>query len=128
MRLPRPVRRRNSIVLTSLVDVMFVLLFFFMLAASAVERRAVSIGMPVTPQGEGSESRVLRLDLLSATHWTLNDAPLEPAALDSRLRDSAAREVLIRPATGVPVQTLADALTTVRDSGLVLRLARIEAP
>lgn len=127
MRLPRPVRRRNSIVLTSLVDVMFVLLFFFMLAASAVERRAIGIGMPVAADSPDAR-RVLRLDLLSATRWTLDDASLAPAELRSRLRGASAGEVLVRPAKGVPVQALTDALTAVRDSGLAPRLARLEAP
>lgn len=127
MRLPRPVRRRNSIVLTSLVDVMFVLLFFFMLAASAVERRAVSIGMPSAALG-GSDARMLRLDLLGTRQWLLDDVLVVPERLRERLRDSAARQVLIRPASGVPVQALADALTAVRDSGLELRLARGDAP
>lgn len=127
MRLPRPVRRRNSIVLTSLVDVMFVLLFFFMLAASAVERRGVSIGMPWAAAVR-DERPALRLDLLSARQWLLNDVPVLPENLREYLRKSTAREVLIRPASGVSVQTLSDALSAVRDSGLKLRLARRQPP
>lgn len=128
MRLPRPVRRRQSIVLTSLVDVMFVLLFFFLLAASAVERRGIGIGMP-TAQGEGTAaSSSLELDLLGPERWTLAGRAMLPVQLSERLTEATAGEVLIRIAPGVPVQALTDALTTVRQSGRPLRLAKLEAP
>ncbi len=126
MRLPRPVRRRNSIVLTSLVDVMFVLLFFFMLAASAVERRGIGIGMPTS--GDGPVAALpLELDLFGPTRWTLGGTSLAPSQLRERLNEAPTGEVLIRTAPGVSVQALTDALTTVRESGRGLRLARLEA-
>lgn len=126
MRLPRPERRRHSIVLTSLVDVMFVLLFFFMLAASAVERRAVSVGLPTVSRGAGAD-RELRLDLASEDGWMLDGEGVAPADLSARLRDTAQKRVLIQVAPGLRVQTLTDAITQVRDSGKDLRLARMGA-
>lgn len=128
MRLPRPVRRRHSIVLTSLVDVMFVLLFFFMLAASAVERRAIGIGMPVSDDAGPVASSRLELDLLGPTQWTLGGTPLRPSQLRPMLIEAVAGEVLIRTAPGVPVQALTDALTAVRESGRTLRLVRLGVP
>lgn len=128
MQLPRPVRRRNSIVLTSLVDVMFVLLFFFMLAASAVERRAITVGLPVAAGATSGTVGVARLDLIEAGHWTLDGAALGPAELTGRLRDSSPRQVQIRPYPGVPAQALVDALGTVRAAGIELRLLAGPAP
>lgn len=128
MELPRPVRRRNSIVLTSLVDVMFVLLFFFMLAASAVERRAVNIGLPASAGAQPNADRLARLELVGSSDWRLDGQAIGPADLESRLRESGARRVLVVPTAGVPVQALTDAVMAVRASGLDLRLGRTPSP
>lgn len=122
MNLPRPTRRRHSIVLTSLVDVMFVLLFFFMLAASAVERRAVDIGLPLPAGSAPALADELRLDLHTASRWTLDGQDVAPDALGARLRESSARRVRVVPMSGVPAQALVDALGAVRAAGLELRL------
>jgi biopolymer transport protein ExbD len=128
MQLPRPVRRRHSIVLTSLVDVMFVLLFFFMLAASATDRRSLAIGLPVSAGAATQAGRELQLDLLSAERWVLQGAEVEPRQLSAQLQVSGATQVRLQVAAGVPVQVLVDALAAVRDSGLAPRLQEVAAP
>lgn len=122
MRLPRPMRRSHSIVLTSLVDVMFVLLFFFMLAASTVDRRALSIGLPAEGGTDSASMRELRLELASDARWTLDGQPVTASDLDTRLRQASVSRIRVIPATGVKVQVLTDALMIVRAVGLELRL------
>lgn len=128
MHLPRATRRSQSIVMTSLVDVMFVLLFFFMLAASAVERRAIQIGLPAVAGPAPVDARELRLELHAPTRWILDGQPITPADLDARLRQSDAARIRVIPEVGVPVQVLADALMTVRARGMELRLGREIGP
>lgn len=124
MQLPRRPRRRSSIVLTALVDVMFVLLFFFMMVAGADERRHITLGLPALASAPPSDrlSRVL-LDLISAEQWQLQDRAVAPADLESALRASGAARVLIRAASGVPVQALTDALGAARAADVEPNLA-----
>lgn len=119
MRIESPVRRRSLISLTPLIDVVFILLVFFMLASSFLDWRAIDLDMP-PPHEYGLEADH-SLEVLIAADGTLT---LEGEALarDALVREVAAavrsepeRAVIVRPAGEVRLQTMVD---------LVERLAR----
>jgi len=56
MQLARKPRRRNTIVLTSLVDVLFVLLFFFMLVTTFADWRSWSISPTAHREAETAKA------------------------------------------------------------------------
>ncbi len=116
-RLARRPRRRQLISLTPLIDVVFILLVFFMLASSFLDWRSIELNTPGTNQGgerlEGSLLIDIRPDGLR-----LSGEALSPEALILRVRELLAKDpeqrILVRPADGVVMQetvTLLDSLS-----------------
>jgi biopolymer transport protein ExbD len=116
----RPTARLIS--LTPLIDVVFILLVFFMLAASFLDWRAVDLtvssGVTATPAAGAAIVIGLRADGSVA----VDAATVEPAALRptlaTRLAADRARPVVIRSDTGVPLQRAIDTLDLVRALGV----------
>lgn len=122
MRIARPARRKNSIVITSLVDVMFVLLFFFMLASSYLDWGSVDVNVG----GADSKStmpvpgHVHHLQLLPHHQFTLDGKPVALSQLPSMLERDA--RVIVQPQDGVPLQQMIDAIDQLKATGLALTL------
>lgn len=122
MRIARPARRKNSIVITSLVDVMFVLLFFFMLASSYLDWGAVDVNIG------GGELRttlpvpghVHQLQLLPGAQLRLDGKSVALSQLVSTLeRDS---RVIVQPQAGVPLQEMTAVIDQLKAAGVRLTL------
>lgn len=98
-------RTRRALALTPLIDVIFLLLLFFMLTTSF----APEVDLPLAPArtGPSAPSRPAFLDL-GPDRMHLNAAPLDPAGLPAAL--AAETAVLIRLQTGVTAQRLIDVL------------------
>jgi biopolymer transport protein ExbD len=121
MRPDRSSLRRRSLALTSLIDVIFILLLFFLLTSTFTrygELAVTSAGAGTSAPGETAPI-LLRL---SADRLTLNG---EPGALDglpdalARFRPEDARRVplLVSLEAGVSAQRLVDALALLRRIG-----------
>lgn len=99
--------RRQLISLTPLIDVVFILLVFFMLASSFLDWRSIVLSAPsagassapmegallveVRPQGLRLSGRPLGLDELEAR-------------VRARLADKPDQSIFVKPAAGVPLQ------------------------
>ncbi len=117
-------RKRHGVTelnITPLIDVVFILLVFFMLATSFARYRLISIEAP-------EETRVVRdaeaaiVVLLQADGSLLYDGdPLDPEDLAGAVARiialDPARSFLIRPEDGVPLQRAIDVYGTVRAAG-----------
>lgn len=105
----RPRRRRGAISLTPLIDVVFILIVFFMLASSFSDWHSVMLDAPVRSSGasaaDGAFVVELRPDgiLLSGEAVTAEQVV---ARLGSRLARTPDRRVLLKSAAGVSVQDL----------------------
>jgi biopolymer transport protein ExbD len=117
----RAPRRRLRISLTPLIDVVFILLVFFMLASSFLDERAFQVAAPAARLGGQSLEGALLIELRQ-DGLRLAGQPVTPAQLDARLGEHAARNpgqrVLIRPAPGVPLQQAVTLLDRVIADGL----------
>lgn len=125
MRIARPARRKNSIVITSLVDVMFVLLFFFMLASSYLDWGAVDVNI-----GGGDSKNTLpvpghvhQLQLLPGAQLRLDGKPVVLSQLVATLERDA--RVVIQPQAGVPLQELISVIDPLKAAGVSLTLGRV---
>ena len=100
-------RRRNLISLTPLIDVVFILLVFFMLASSFLDWRSISLDAPKQTGGAMSLERALlievRKDGLRLDGETMSMDRLVTRA-SATLKRKPDRAVLVRPDDGVPVQ------------------------
>jgi len=132
MQLDLPRRpRRNPIGLTPLIDVVFILLLFFMLASSLTRLHAlpVRVGGEVADAGASAdvERDLLRLRIFADGSLDLDGTPLTLAelrsALSSRLQDRTDARLELLPADDVALQRLLLVLDETATAGLpVLRL------
>ena len=83
-------RRRTSLVpnLTPLIDIVFLLLVFFMLTSHFVQEQATDIDLPVADSGEAvGEDDQLELLINAEGRFLLDDHFVEPDSLESLLRE-----------------------------------------
>lgn len=114
--------RRPRIALTSLVDVVFILLFFFMLASHFLDWRALPVDLAPVREAPASPVAAPKLVvvLLADDSLRVGGAPIDRAALLARI--DAGRELIVVPARGATVQQLVDLLDELAPSGARLRL------
>lgn len=119
-------RRRQLISLTPLIDVVFILLVFFMLASSFLDWRSIDLNTPGTNRGGERLEGSLLIDI-RPEGLRLGGQTLTPDALIARVQELLARQpdrrILIRPAEGVVMQetvTLLDRLTAAGATDLSL--------
>lgn len=112
-------RRRAAISLTPLIDVVFILLVFFMLASSFLDWRTVRVEAAEAGAGPASEGALLVG--VSADGLSLGGRPVAEADLRDRLKsllaEDPARRVTLRPAPGTPLQATVDALDLLAAAG-----------
>ena len=122
----RPARRRTVIGLTPLIDIVFILIVFFMLASSFFSWRSVLLDAPVRPGGASAMNGALLVELrpdglrLSGEAVTADQLV---SRLSARLVRKPGQRVLVKPAVGVSVQdvvSLVDRLAAAGVSGLSL--------
>ncbi|MFN4262596.1 MAG: ExbD/TolR family protein [Thioalkalivibrionaceae bacterium] len=124
--------RRALISLTPLIDVVFILLVFFMLVSSFVHQAALPLSTPIESRTATSvESPPLQVILrtpgrveLNGNDYALDDLSL---ALSAALADHPTRAVTLRVRDSVSVQATVAALDILRAVGPdILNLRRLE--
>lgn len=124
----RQLRRPEvSINLTPLIDVVFLLLIFFMISASFSEMTQLVVDLPEAEGVAEATDTALMLSIDATGSMTLNG---EPVSSDPQRLSEAIRQH-IRGNTDIPVTLSADAMTphqyvvTAMDVAAQLRLARL---
>lgn len=116
---PRPSERLIS--LTPLIDVVFILLIFFMLASSFLDWRTVDLSVSSGVGAETSAQRAILVSLRSDGSVAVGSEPVATQTLRSvmteKLADDSERRVVIRSDPGVPLQRAVDTLDLVRSIG-----------
>lgn len=118
-----------SISLTPLIDVIFILLVFFMLASSFLDWQYLELGVgePEAVYVEDSESSLIRIESKDRLLLDGEAAPLSEIVrnIGERLRVDPQHPVLVQPADDLPLQDLVDALDSLKDvAGANLSLVR----
>ena len=121
MRLAVASRRRSRPSLIPLIDVMLVLLFFFMLATTYTSygrtRLELAAGVGAGSADEGTVTRVV----LDDGRLRIGDRVLPAEQAIAELR--TASEVRLSPAPGVALQTLLAGWETLKGAGIAAQLA-----
>ena len=116
---PRPSERLIS--LTPLIDVVFILLIFFMLASSFLDWRTVDFSVSSGVGAETSAQRAILVSLRSDGSVAVGSEPVATQTLRSvlieKLADDSERRVVIRSDPGVSLQRAVDTLDLVRSIG-----------
>jgi biopolymer transport protein ExbD len=107
--------------LTPLIDVVFILLVFFMLASNFLQWQAIRLEAPARAGTQGGITGTVLVRIGAEGGLDIGGAPVTRDALAERLRPMLAREpeptVLIQPAPGVPLQRAVDVLDAVSAAG-----------
>lgn len=128
MRINVQQRRRRPLSMTSLIDVIFLLLLFFMLSTTFTRFAGVDLGKP-GQAGGGATGTPGILVFVEADGLRINGAPVLPEEIEARLADlqgKGATSALVVAREGSNAQALIDAVQTVRRLGpaLTLHVAR----
>ena len=116
----QPARRRALIRLTPLIDVVFILLIFFMLASSFLDWRAIDMDAPVRAGAGAADDAALLIDItpdgltLNGEEMTLDMVRVQ---LEDAFTEDTQQRVLIAPAAGVSLQRLVTVLDAAKAAG-----------
>ena len=122
---PEPTRvrsRRPLVSLTPLIDVVFLLLVFFMLASSFSTERVIEMLTPADVESaEQGEAGAALVRIGSDGGIDLNGRPLSRSELAQRVGEwsvsEAPRRYLVQPAPGVTTQQAVSVLDLLKSSG-----------
>ena len=114
-------RRRSPVSLTVLIDVVFILLVFFMLASSFLDWRSITLAAPSAEASaapmEGAVLVEIRPSGLRLAGRTLSLDALE-AGLRARLAEKPDQAVFVKPAAGIPLQDAVAVLDRLSAAGV----------
>lgn len=114
-------RGRRMISLTPLIDVVFILLVFFMLASSFTDWRAISLATPpaATRAGSSEGAMLVRVgpDAIDVAGSAI-DLPGLAAMLKERVAGKPDLRVLVQPQDGVELQRVVTVLDTAAAAGV----------
>ncbi len=122
MRIDVPRRRPVGIRLTPLIDVVFILLVFFMLASSFMDWRGFRLELPAADATPDPDVDPIVVRVLSDGGYRLGGLDLGAGKLAERVREvrsgSDARPVVIQAAANAPVQATVRALDRLHAGGI----------
>lgn len=120
-RIARPRPRRSPISLTALIDVVFILLVFFMLASSFLDWRSITLDAP-TAGAQAAPMEGAMLVEVRTTGLRLAGRPVTLEELEGRIRARLAgkpdQAVFVKPAPGVPLQQAVAVLDRLSAAGV----------
>lgn len=122
MLLARQPRRRPLIGLTPLIDVVFILLVFFMLASSYLDWRAIELTAPSETAAGGPVEGALLVEIRpEGLRFAGEFLPLETIVqrAERRLNRVPETPVLVKPAAGVTLQRTVTVLDRLVAAGAV---------
>lgn len=120
-RIARPRPRRTLISLTALIDVVFILLVFFMLASSFLDWRSIALTAP-TAGAQAAPMEGAMLVEIRAAGLRLSGRSVTLDQLEGRIRERLATKrdqaVFLKPAPGVPLQEAVAVLDRLTAAGV----------
>ncbi|RJP65507.1 MAG: biopolymer transporter ExbD [Candidatus Abyssobacteria bacterium SURF_17] len=124
-------RKRPAINITSLIDVMFLLLIFFMVSTTFAEHPGIKLELPSASTAEPSKLEPLTLAIDKQGRMFLNDLPIEERRLRSQLKAAAQKPdttLVLRADKDVPYGYVIRAMDITRQSGIRRIVSLTEVP
>ncbi|MBK1708773.1 MULTISPECIES: biopolymer transporter ExbD [Marichromatium] len=133
MQIPGPPRRRQRDPMSGLVDVVLLLLVFFLLVGTLEPPSPLPVTPPEAAPGERLPDGRLRLVLAADGRLALAGVPITRAELDAeiaaRVADEPGRAIAVEADADTPSGTLLDLLAILRAQGVdALSLITRESP
>ncbi|PIE36734.1 MAG: biopolymer transporter ExbD [Gammaproteobacteria bacterium] len=121
MRIDSPAPARHGISLTPLIDVVFILLIFFMLASSFARWQGVELELGRSQTLNTSKPELVLIQLQPGGLWRSDGQTLAPEVLIAQLQQRQQNEnlaIALQAGAGSRVQELVDALAQLKEHGL----------
>ena len=122
LRKPRARKRRLILNLTSLIDVLFLLLIFFMISTTFLSQPAINLELPAAANAELVRQTPIVIHIDESGTVYLNDEPtalaLLEASLKRRLFDSADKAVVLKADSRVSHGSVVQVLDVIKGSGV----------
>lgn len=116
-------RKQNveNIDVSPLIDMVFILLIFFMVTTTFVKDMKLDIERPSAASASKADSKVIRVYIDNAAEVYIDNQPVKVWAIQSKLRDllrtSTEKSVLVISDDTIPVEKLIDVVDECRMSG-----------
>jgi len=121
MRLRQKKSEVQNIDVSPLIDMVFILLIFFMVSTTFVKDMKLDINRPAASSASLAGSKVIRVYIDKSGDTYVDNQPVKVWALQSKLRDllrvATEKSVLVVSDDGVPVKILVDVVDECRMSG-----------
>ena len=124
-------RKRPAINITSLIDVMFLLLIFFMVSTTFAEHPGIKLELPSATTAEPSKLEPLTLTIDKKGSMFLNDMPVKEKELRARLEEMAKKPdstLVLKADKVVPYGYVITAMDISRQSGIRRIVSLTEVP
>jgi len=114
-------QEEQSIDLSPLIDMVFILLIFFMVSATFVKDMDLEINRPKATSSTPSSTKAIRIYIDDSGDTYLDNQPVRTWVIQSKLRDmlrtSSDSTVLVVTDEGVPAKTLIEVVDQARLAG-----------
>jgi len=121
MRLRSKKESVDNIDVSPLIDMVFILLIFFMVTTTFVKDMKLDINRPAASSASRSDSKVTRVYIDSSAEVYIDNQPVKMWAIQSKLRDmlrtATDKSVLVITDTNIPVDVLINVVDECRMSG-----------
>ncbi len=124
-------RKRPSINITSLIDVMFLLLIFFMVSTTFAEHPSIKLELPKAQTGEANSLAPLVLSLDKSGRMFLNGVAIDEGSLRAQLQKAASKPnatLVLRADKNVPYGFVIHAMDISRQCGIRRITSLTETP
>ena len=121
MRLRQRPEQKSDIDISPLIDMVFILLIFFMVSTTFVKDMKVDIERPGAGSAERASTKALRINIDSSSTITIDGNPVRPWMVQSRVRDylegAGGGSVLVITDRRVPADRLIEVVDQCRLAG-----------
>ena len=121
MRLRRKEHTVNNIDVSPLIDMVFILLIFFMVTTTFVKDMKLDLDRPTAASASLLDEKVIRVYIDNNREVFIDNQPIKIWAIQSKLRDllrsSTSKAVLVVSDTDIPVESLIDVIDECKLSG-----------
>jgi biopolymer transport protein ExbD len=121
VRLRRKEHTVNNIDVSPLIDMVFILLIFFMVTTTFVKDMKLDLDRPTAASASLLDEKVIRVYIDNNREVFIDNQPIKIWAIQSKLRDllrsSTSKAVLVVSDTDIPVESLIDVIDECKMSG-----------
>ena len=121
MRLRARPEQKSDIDISPLIDMVFILLIFFMVSTTFVKDMKIDIERPGAGSAQRASTKALRISIDSSSTITIDGNPVRPWMVQSRVRDylegAGEGSVLVITDRRVPAETLVEVVDQCRLAG-----------